>query len=174
MTRLAATLLAELPQIVAQAVHAHIPNLAECAPMLGGFDLDELKRTSIKAPAIRISRLGLRPKDTRAGPHRRYDALMAAFVVTRDSAGLPRDIALSNLTSALLALIPDQRWGTPGLGEAEDVEERVLVNSGARAVTLSLAAVTWVQPVTLAPVEQGQVLPVELYLRGDLDGEVLP
>jgi hypothetical protein len=168
------TLLANLPGIVARAIHTHLPDLAECTPMLGGFDLEELKRASIKAPAIRVTRLGLRPRDTRAGPHRRFDAMMAAFVITRDRAGLPRDAALSNLTAALLTLIPDNRWATEGIGEAQDAEERVLVNAGARAVTLSLAAVTWVQPITLAPIEQIARLPIELYLGGYMDGEVLP
>ncbi|MFN4058219.1 MAG: hypothetical protein ACK4HW_08560 [Roseinatronobacter sp.] len=174
MTGTPHSLLSDLPGVIAAAIHAHLPDLAECVPMLGGFDLDELKRTSVKAPAIRVTRLGLRPRDTRAGPHRRFDAMMAAFVITRDRTGLPRDAALSNLTAALLALIPDNRWGTEGIGEAQDAEERVLINGAARGVALSLAAVTWVQPVTLAPLPEGVALPLELYLGGDLDGEVLP
>jgi hypothetical protein len=168
------SLLANMPGIIAAAIHDHLPELAECAPMLGGFDLDELKRTSVKAPAIRVTRLGLRPRDTRAGPHRRFDAMMAAFVITRDRAGLPRDTALSYLTAALLALIPDNRFATEGVGEAEAAEERVLVNGAARGVALSLAAVTWVQPITLAPLPAGVPLPLSLYLGGDLSGEVQP
>ncbi|MBR3371173.1 MAG: hypothetical protein IKG52_11155 [Rhodobacteraceae bacterium] len=167
------TLLANLPGIVASAIHDRLPDLAECTPMLGGFDLEELKRTSVKAPAIRVTRLGLRPRDTRAGPHRRFDAMMAAFVITRDRAGLPRDVALSNLTAALLALIPDNSWATAGLGEAEGVEERVLVNGATRGVALSLAAVTWVQPVTLAALPASGPVPVTLYLGGIFSDEVL-
>ena len=98
--------------------------------------------------------------------------MMAAFVITRTMGALHRDIALTNLTSALVALIPDSTWATPGVGEAEQVEERILINAAARQVTLSLAAVTWVQPVALAPLPAGVTLPISLYLSGDLDGEV--
>jgi len=165
-------LLAAFPDLVAECIRGHLPRLKTCEGMLGGFDLDELKRTGLASPAVLVSRLGVRPRDTLSGPHRRVTLAMAAFVVTRDEMGLKRDTALSNITAALIQLIPDQYWGLAGVGEAERVEERILINRAARQVTASLAVVTWDQPVTLAALPDSMVLRPELYLGGDLDGEI--
>lgn len=165
-------LLAALPDLVAERIEDHMPRLKTCEGMLGGFDLDELKRSGLASPAVLVSRLGVRPRDTLAGPHRRVTLAMAAFVVTRDEMGLKRDTALSNITSALLNLVPDECWGLAGVGEAERVEERVLINRAARQATASLAVVTWDQPVTLAALPEGTVLRPELYLGGDLEGDI--
>ncbi|WP_296639191.1 hypothetical protein [Roseinatronobacter sp.] len=172
MTAPRVDLLAALPDLVAECIRGHLPRLKSCEGMLGGFDLDELKRTGLASPAVLVSRLAIRPRDTLAGPHRRVTLAMAAFVVTRDEMGLKRDTALSNITATLIQIIPDNCWGLVGVGPAERIEERVLINRAARQVTASLAVVTWDQPVTLAELPQGTVLRPELYLGGDLDGEV--
>lgn len=167
-----ADLLAGLPDLVADRIKLRLPELRQCKGMVGGFDLEELKRQGIQAPAVLVSRLGVTPLPTLAGPHRRYAVSMAAFIVTRDTMGLSRDIALGNISSTLLQMVPDHCWGIAGVGPADKVEERVLVNRDARQVTAALAAIVWQQPVTLTPLPEAEPVPVELYLGGDLQGEV--
>lgn len=159
-------LLAQLPDLIAAKIKLALPDLHECAGMVGGFDVEELKRTGLRAPAVRVSRIGVQSMSGYAGPHRRFGVGMAAFVITRDQMGLKRDIAMSNIVSALLGMIPDNCWGETGAGPAEQVEERVLVNRDARQITAALSAVTWRQPVTLAPLPETEILPVEFYATG--------
>lgn len=159
-------LLAKLPALIAARISAALPELRECAGMVGGFDVEELKRQGLRAPAIRVSRLGVQPMQALAGPHDRFAVAMAAFVVTRDQMGLPRDEAMSNIVAALLQMVPENCWGESGVGPAQQIEERVLVGREARAITAALSAVTWRQPVTLAPRPEGTVMPVEFYATG--------
>lgn len=157
-------LLSALPDLVAAGIRALLPELRECSGMVGGFDLDELKRAGIAAPAVRVSLLAVRPRGAEAGPQRRWSASMAAFVVTRDAMGLPRDVAGANIVAALLGAIPDATWNTPGLGEADGVEARVIVGRAARDITTHLSAVTWSQPLVLADRPAADPLPVTLYV----------
>lgn len=159
-------LLAELPNLIASQISAALPELQTCAGMLGGFDIEELKRQGLKAPAVLVSRLGVTHTTGFAGPHRRVAVAMAAFVVTRDQLGLKREIALGNISSTLLRMVPDNCWGLAGVGPADQVAERVLVNREARSVTAALSAVTWNQMVTLAPLPDSEIIPIEFYTTG--------
>lgn len=157
-------LIAQLPDLIAAKIAPVLPSLRACKGMVGGFDVEELKRQGISAPAVLVSRLGIEQHKNMAGPHRLFAISMAAFIVTRDTMGLPRDIAAANIASALLRMIPDANWGEPGVGPAEDVEERVLVTRAARDATASLSAVIWRQPVVLEPLPASDPLPIQLYL----------
>lgn len=157
-------LIAQLPSLIAARIATVLPDLRDCKGMVGGFDVAELKRKGFAAPAVLVSRLGIEQHKTMAGPHRLFAISMAAFIVTRDAMGLPRDIAAANIASALLRLIPDTNWGEAGVGPAEAVEERVLVTRAAREVTASLSAVIWRQPVALEALPASDPLPIQLYL----------
>lgn len=157
-------LIAQLPDLVAAQIKLILPELRLCKGMVGGFDVEELKRQGLAAPAVLVSRLGIDQRQTLGGPHRLFTVTMAAFVVTRDTMGLPRDIAAANIVQALLRRIPDAVWSEPGVGPAEDVEERVLVTRAARDVTASLSAVMWRQPVALEALPEAEPVEIQLYL----------
>lgn len=157
-------LLAALPGLVADQIKTVLPGLQACKGMVGGFDLEELKRGGFPAPAVLVSRLGLEAVRPMGGPHRLFHINMAAFIVTRDAMGLPRDEAMGNIAAAILRIVPDANWGEPGIGPAEQVAERVLVNSAARNVTTNLAAVIWKQPIVLDPIPDCPKVPIQLYL----------
>jgi hypothetical protein len=159
--------LAALPGLIAEQIAETLPALRSCDGMVGGFDLDELKRQGVSAPAVRVSLLRVRPKATESGPHRRWNAEMAAFVVTKDTLGLKRDIAAMGIVQTLLRMIPDSNWAEPGVGPAEGVEARVIVDRGARDLAVHLSAVTWSQPLTLAALPEGTPLPIDLYVGGE-------
>jgi hypothetical protein len=155
--------LARLPQSVCDAVNLRLPELKTCKPHAGKFSLEELKKRSLPAPAVLISTLGAKPGQVRSDAAHSFMLSMAAYVVTRDGLGSPRDIAAANICQALLTLIPGKRWGEPALGAAQDVHMHTLVSSGAKDITASLWAVTWSQPVTFHVIEAAP-LGAELYV----------
>ncbi|AZV77890.1 hypothetical protein EBB79_08265 [Parasedimentitalea marina] len=155
--------LARLPQSVCDAVKLRLPELKTCKPHAGKFSLEELKKSGLPAPAVLISTLGAKPGVTRSDAAHSFVLSMAAYVVTRDGLGAPRDLAAANICQALLTLIPGKRWGEPALGAAQGVHMHTLVSSGAKDITSSLWAVTWGQPVTFHTVEAAP-LGAELYV----------
>lgn len=164
---LRADLLAALPGIVAEALHTVLPGLRDCTGMAGAFDLTDLKREGIAAPAVRVSILSVAPLGAEAGPRRRWVANMAAYIVTKDAMGLPRDAAALAIGQTLLAALPDHNWGEPGVGPAERPELRVIVGRGAREIALHLSAVTWRQPLVFEALDPGTPLPIEVYVGGE-------
>jgi hypothetical protein len=155
--------LARLPQSVCTSVDVRLPELRLCKPHAGKFSLEELKKKGIQAPAVLISTLGAKPGQVRSDAAHSFMLSMAAYVVTRDGLGAPRDLAAANICQSLLTLIPGKRWNEPALGAAQDVHMHTLVSSGAKDITSSLWAVTWAQPVTFHVVEAAP-LGAELYV----------
>lgn len=157
-------LLAALPELIAARLRDGLPQLRECAGMVGAFDLSDLKREGVAAPAVRVTILGINRLGTEAGPRRRWAASMAAYVITKDALGLGRDAAALAIVQALLTKIPEEHWSEPGCGPASDVEARVIVGRAAREITTHLSAVTWRQPLVLDALPSGEPLPIALYV----------
>ena len=156
-------LFSRLPEIVAARIKLAMPELRQSAAIAGRFDVDRLKSESVQAPAVLVSLLGLRQDQTYSGPFYGFELELAAFVVTKDRMGLPRDAAAANITQAICGLLPGRRW-EEACGEAREVAARAMVTQGHRQTKASLWAVTWRQPavVTERPVET--VLDLSLYL----------
>jgi len=157
-------LLHALPQLVADQVLIALPALATCRGFAGRFDLAALKRLSLKAPAVLVSRTGARQAEVYSGPHAMFELDMVAFVVTKDAMGLPRDEAAASITSVLLRLIPEKTWGQIGVGAAQRVREQPLVTEASETAQVSLWAVTWMQPVALAGYPLTNPQPIDLYV----------
>lgn len=156
-------LLSDVPERVCDAVRLVLPDLRSCRPHAGRFDLNELKQSGLAAPAVLVSVLGAKQGSGHAGGAVVFTLRLAAFVVTRDGLGLPRDVAAGAICQALMDLLPERNWGEPALGAARDVEASTLVSSAARDVAASLWAVTWSHPVTLFHHAPGP-LGAELYV----------
>lgn len=160
-------LLAALPKLVAEKIHRVLPRLRDCRAIAGRFDLDSLKRIGVAAPAVLVSRLGARQAEALAGPHITFELDMAAFIVTKDAPGLQRDEAASNISQALLRLIPENCWGQVGVGAAQRVREQSLITSASEKEAISLWAITWMQPAALAGYPVALRVPISLYVGGD-------
>lgn len=158
------SLLSELPDLIAAEIKLVFPDLRQCEGMAGPFNLEDLKATSIKAPAVLVSMLGLRQDKTFSGAVQSYMMDMAAYVVTKDALALPRDVAAANICQGLLALIPDECWGQVDLGAAEKVAARSLVTRAVKKMTTSLWAVTWSQPVVFRGADMTAPQAIELYV----------
>jgi hypothetical protein len=160
-----ADLLSVLPDRVADTVRLALPDLQDCRGVAGRYNLEELKRDTILAPAVLISLLGARQDIDWTGPENGFLLSMAAFVVTRDRLGLRRDAAALNICQALMALIPNMAWGMDALGPARRVRADSLITVATRSSGASLWAVTWDQPAIVAFTEPAaQPLDPRLYL----------
>ena len=151
---------------IASAISDLMPDLRECEGVLGRFDAARLEQQSVVAPAVLVSLIDARQSAGFAGGVVTFDLSLAAFIVTKDQRGLPRDIGAANICTALAKLIPFENWSWESLGAGQGVRIQPLVTSAVRRSKLSLWAVTWSQPCTLNPIPVGDTLPLELYVRG--------
>lgn len=151
---------------IVDAIQEQLP-AADCKTHPGRFDLSEIKRIATKTPAIRIAVLGL-PTGAEAGSgeHDR-EVRFAAFVLTTDKPSLPRDVAALAMVGALIAALPGQRWGRPGVHpvDAAKVAADNLYSSGVDGTGLALWAVTWSQRIRMGENAwpQGPILADEVY-----------
>ncbi|KAF0676739.1 hypothetical protein [Profundibacterium mesophilum] len=157
-------LLTRLPAAIAQRYKAALPGLRECRAISGRFDVERLRSESVLAPAVLVSVLGLDEDAALAGPHRTVTLQMAAFVITRDRLGLSADAAAAAITHTISRITLAQTWGQPDCGAAEGLSARALVAQGYRQTKAALWALAWRQPAVLAPIAQGEAVPLTLYV----------
>jgi hypothetical protein len=139
--------------------------LATCKGIVGRLDLDEVKRSGYPTPAVLVSRLRLDQARTYAGPHHTYRIVCAAFVLTKSRLGDERDAAATNIAQTILQLLPDATFGRSDIGPAERIAEEPIVTPAIRQSGISITAITWEQDVSLAPLPDDVVVPIELYVR---------
>ncbi len=166
------TALATLTADMAAVIQARLPGLRTCKGVTGRLDLEKLKSGPFAAPAVLISRIGMRQSQTYAGQVHSYDLDLAAFVLTKEVMGLGRDESAAVITQVLLRLIPNQFWGLgPLLGEPRDIAENPLVTELTEKAGVALTAITWTQPIGLDDWPVSQVLPIEVYTRAGPDDD---
>lgn len=130
---------------VASAIFAKLPDLKECRPYAGRFDLTELKNITTRCPAIFVAVLGSRDNGAYGDGRRAVALNLAAYVVTMDQPGTDRDIAALNLCEILQGWIPHQRFGTDDCADAGEVRFDNLYSGSLRGQAIALMAVTWQQ-----------------------------
>lgn len=160
---MSATLIADLPKTVCAEIKTLLPDLQECAPHWGVFDVNELKKLGVRAPAVLVALLDIKQSTTFAGAAHSFSARMVAYVITKDGLGLPRDAAAATICQALVTFVPDKTWGLSALGAAEQVSLGSLITAKSRDRGASLWAVTWHQPITFFD-QSDAPLGVELYV----------
>ncbi|MGC9419654.1 MAG: hypothetical protein ACP5EN_11860 [Rhodovulum sp.] len=157
-------ILTDLPEAAADTIGALLPELRQCQAIAGRFNLERLKAEQVHAPAVLVSLIGLRQHEGWAGPRHGYLADMAAFIVTTDRAGLPRDTAAAAMAAVIAAAVPDRDWGLADCGEADDVQAQPLVSAGSERARASLWAVTWKQPLVMTPLPRQTPADLTLYV----------
>ena len=165
------TAIATYRQMMLAAIRQAMPELKEVAGHPGRFDLGELQRISMRAPAVRLAILGA-PRIAETSDERlRIDLSLAAFVITRDAPGLPRDEAALNIVETLMQLVSLNQWQV-----AEDTGFGLLLPREMRAENLysgevdrrgvALWGLSWRQGMILGEsAYQAGPLPAELYVR---------
>ncbi|MDH5525217.1 MAG: hypothetical protein OEY01_14670 [Desulfobulbaceae bacterium] len=121
----------------------------DCDTHQGRFNLDELKRLSVKAPAMRVAILGV-PKISSTNAAKRDLVMpMACFVITRDAKQLPRDVAMLNLVETLLIHIDSNTWGLDYAKKPLELRGENLFSGAVAKGGIDLWAVTWKQTLRI-------------------------
>lgn len=144
-----------------------LPDLKECSVHDGRFTADEVRRWAIRTPAVRLACLGLASVGD-SGDERSEPVLqLAAMVVTRDGAGMPRGKSARNLVDCLVSRVPRERWGLTGVGPAGNLRADNLYSGKIDKFGVALWAVLWRQTLRLPEAgdsEDCPPVPTELYL----------
>jgi hypothetical protein len=168
MTAEAPAVLRDLVEGVVAEISTLLPGLRACDGMVGPFDASELRRGGTRLPAVRVSLLGLKTRETRAGWATIHDASMAAYVVTGPRHGADRDLDALTIAEALLGQVPGATWGlSAAVMEAEGCVLRPLVTTAVRDAAASLMGVMWTQPVALRSLAPGATFPATLFVNGE-------
>lgn len=164
-------LLGLLPATVCAAIKDLLPDLRECEPHEGKYSLEELKREGLPSPAVKVSCLGAKQDKTFAGAPATFMLQMAAYVVTRDSLRMRREVAAANICQTIMTLVPEQDWGLAGLGRARSAALHSLVSTKVKSKGVSLWAVTWQQPISF---HQPALQPLGMALYVGIDPAIGP
>lgn len=118
----------------------------------GQFTDRDLPLLLAKAPALLVSVLGL-PSFQPKGPSRWSGQLQLAVYVFGPDGVVDRATLALDVTFALLALLPGQRWGLNEARppDAESLRADNLYTGHANNLRVSLWAVSWTQTFTLEP-----------------------
>ena len=150
------------------------PGLKTCEVHDGRFDLGELRRVSTRTPAIFVACLGTLEVESRGTGQVDAVKQLAAYVITRNSVGLPRGQAARNLVDGLeIYLLRGReedarpgRWGLSGVGPAERIRAQNLYSGPIDKQGIALWAVSWQQKLLLSTAMDQfcPPLPSQLYL----------
>lgn len=119
----------------------------------GTFDLDELKRVALKAPAVRVCLMGT-GQGQRATEGEWYVPLhLAAAVITKDSivdsVKVDRGMAAAALATAVTIIVQGCRFGLSGVGQPEDLIARNEFTGKLDATGIAIWQVTWTQRILI-------------------------
>ena len=132
----------------------------------GRFDLDELERTMLRCPAVRVAAL-LGKVSPAASGQGEAELQCAAFIVTE---GKDRDETGWTMAEAIATLMHSgQLWGLTRLGAPDKVKIQPVVSASIRDRGVAIIAVEWSQ--TLRSLgenifDEAGVLLEELYVNG--------
>ena len=150
----------DLLAAIAAELRGRLPKLRSCEVHDGKWDASELKRWTVRTPAVLIAWLGTTRTETPGEAWTDCSQQLAAYVVTRDQEGLSRGAAARNLVDWLLLYVPRVRWGfssasdassAAGIGTATDLRAENLYSGAIDKTGVALWAVTWRQALRLGP-----------------------
>lgn len=136
----------EFREVVCADIYGLLPQLAECRKHPGRFDAAELKRISAKTPAVLVALLGILKIAEAGTGERDVDCALAAYVVTADRRGMPRDVAAVNLVDVLTDHIYDYRFGVV-CGPGEEVKAKNLYSGDIDRNGVAMWGISWKQTV---------------------------
>lgn len=150
----------DLRNAVVSGIQAAVPRDVRVEATPGRFDVRELQKRSVAAPAVRVALMDVATEHLGSGCGVFAIADMAAFIITAGDRHMRADERALLLQSALLPLVNFNTWGIE-CEPARDVRGRNLYSSDlADKFSVALAAVTWTQTVELGAeaIEPGEII----------------
>ncbi|WP_111745614.1 hypothetical protein [Salinisphaera orenii] len=139
----------DLRNAVVSGIQTTVPRDVRVAATPGRFDVRELQKRSVAAPAVRVSVMDIATEHLGGGLGIWATADLAAYIVTAGDRHYRADERALLLQSILLPLVNFNQWGI-ACEPARDVAGRNLYSSDlADKFSVALAAVTWTQSIEL-------------------------
>lgn len=137
--------LKEYRDAVVAELKAKLTGLRKVDSHGGRIDLAELRRFAAAAPAVFVAVLGVADAERTSTGEFVLTASVAAFLVTIDKPGQPRDAAGLTLATAILQVVPGNDWGLEEVGLPESIRAENLYTSAMDKAGVTLWGVTWRQ-----------------------------
>lgn len=156
----------ELLDGIVADLKTRFPELRTCSVHDGSLDPAEVARIGTRTPAMFVSCLGI-PALENPGTGQADAAMeLAIYIVTASTPQLPRGVAGRNLVDALLAYLPDARWGLAGIGEVSAIAAENHFTGDVDSTGVALWSVAWRQISRLGTDiwDSSGVMPTELYV----------
>jgi hypothetical protein len=131
-------------EAVVNGLRAAVPALRDVQPHGGRFNLDELKRYSVNAPAARVAFAGMKPVGLDNVGRLIGPVNMAVYLITTGKDG---DAQLLDLIEDAASVIRMNQWGLTDIAAAQVETIENLYSSGAEAQGVYLAGITFEQQI---------------------------
>lgn len=134
---------------IVAAINTAIPALNTCQAHGGRFTLEDLRRYSLRSPAVLVSLLGGTTRieaGTTVTPRR-----WVVFVITRGESDDKRDAQAIAIAQTVCGLIPNNRWSDDNNHAPADVTDDNLYNVTLDKHGVALWAVSWEQGYDIEP-----------------------
>lgn len=141
----------ELIQTIVNSLEGHVEfsELRLVETHGGRFSLDEIKRLAKKTPAVLIACLEIPALDSGAQGDNEHKLKMIAYVLTRDAAGVSKDVNSVAIVEKLLRHFKDEEWGLSWAMPAQNFVARNLYSNNIDKVGVSLWGVGFDQTIQL-------------------------
>ena len=153
-------------EAVVSGLRAALPALRDVQPHGGRFNLDELKRYSVNAPAARVAFAGMKPVGLDNVGRLIGPVNMAVYLIT---AGKDGDAVLLDLIEEAASAIRMNQWGLSDISAAKVETIENLYSSGAEAQGVYLAGITFEQQLALGSNLYEQDLDAAIAQAGEAD-----
>jgi hypothetical protein len=144
-----------LRSAIVSAIDDGIPTLKTCQAHGGKFDLKELMRWAVQAPAVLVSVLG--GNIQREGGANVIDLRVAAFIVTPGSSASHRDAAVLTIVDAIAALACNNAWDYSQASAPQNIKCENLYAGDIDQKGVALWAVTWTQNVDVGEIDASEL-----------------
>ncbi|OKP69627.1 hypothetical protein BTE77_27965 [Ensifer adhaerens] len=145
-----------------------MPELLECAPQFGRFNIEDLETSSVRAPGLRVGILSAKMKPAPAG---NSEALLncAAFAITE---GKSRDEQAWALAESIAVLLhPAQLFAMTHLSGPSEVAILPAITGKLKSKNVSIIAIEWKQTLRQLGLnlfdDTGEMYR-DLYINGEL------
>lgn len=133
---------------IVDAIDTGIPALRTCQAHGGRFDVEELRRWAIQAPAVVVACLGSKDVNTYSGQV--VGRLQfVAYVITAGTSAAPRSEAILTLAESVAALAANNAWAYADAQAPAEIRIDNLYSGTLDKQGVALWAVTWTQRVDL-------------------------
>jgi len=156
-------MLMELRDKIVSGLAANFPALKDVKPHGGRFDVDELKKYSLNAPAVRVAFVGFSRAQLNSAGQLVGPLQFALFIITK---GRDSDREGLVLAEQIADYVQFQQWGIANVQAAQVTGIENLYNDGVDTAGITLLAVTVTQNAAMGSVRAADDIEAQSHFDG--------